>query len=120
MRFLAFGRSLWVAGFVEDTKPAMFLTVFGFIARGVLDLRVWPPHFSNRVHSRLRCSGVIPVMFIASGSGAMFAAVSRYRSTVFGAKFPCAGMDRVFRVARRFRLARYARQRIARKSMRNW
>ena len=32
----------------------MFLTVFGFIARGVLVLRVWPPHFSNRVHSRLR------------------------------------------------------------------
>ena len=38
----------------EETRPAMFRTVFGFIARGVLDLRVWPPHFSNRVHSRLR------------------------------------------------------------------
>src|SRR6266849_6019545 len=57
MRFRTFGRSLWVTGFVvasphliartnaEDTKPAMFLTVLGFIARGALDLRVWPPHF---------------------------------------------------------------------------
>ena len=48
MRFLTLGRSLWVTGFVvasphliaranaEDTKPAMFLTVFGFIGRGVL------------------------------------------------------------------------------------
>jgi hypothetical protein len=61
MRFLTFGRSLWVTGFVaasphliartnaEDTKPAIFLTVFGFIARGVLVFRVWPPDFSNRV-----------------------------------------------------------------------
>src|SRR5580693_5788492 len=69
MRFLTFGRSLWVTGFMvvsphliartnaEDTKPAMFLTVFGFMARGVLDLRVRPPHFSNRAHSRLRWSG---------------------------------------------------------------
>src|SRR5258708_37835207 len=52
MRFLTFGRSLWVTGFVvasphliaranaDDTKPAIFLTVFGFIARGVLVLRV--------------------------------------------------------------------------------
>src|SRR5436190_22992289 len=52
MRFLTFGRSLWVTGLVvasphliartnaEETKPAMFLTVFGFIARDVLDLRV--------------------------------------------------------------------------------
>ena len=66
MRFLTFGRSLWVTGFVlvsphliaranaEDTNPAMFLTVFGFIGRGVLVLYVWPPHFSNRIHSRLR------------------------------------------------------------------
>src|SRR5579872_1824351 len=65
MRFLTLGRSLWVTGFVvasphliaranaDDTKPAMFLTVFGFIARGVVDLRSWPPDFSNRVHSRL-------------------------------------------------------------------
>src|SRR5258706_15305547 len=55
MRFLTFGRSLWVTGFIlasphliarryaEDPKPAMFLTVLGFIARGVLVLRVWPP-----------------------------------------------------------------------------
>src|SRR5258706_5828479 len=54
MRFLTFGRSLWVTGFVvasphliartnaEDTKPAMFLTVFGFSWRCVL-LLVWPP-----------------------------------------------------------------------------
>src|ERR1035437_487264 len=62
MRFLTLGRSLWVTGFVvasphliarrnaEDTKPAMFRTVLGFIGRGVLVLRMWPPHFSNRVH----------------------------------------------------------------------
>ena len=80
-----FGRSLWVTGFVvasphliartnaEDTMPAMLLTVFGFIARGALVLRVWPPDFSSRAHSRLRCSGVISVMFIASSSGARYA-----------------------------------------------
>src|ERR1019366_377795 len=90
MRFLTLGRSLWVTGLVvasphliaranaDDTKPAMFLTVFGFIARGVLALRVWPPPFSNRVHSRLRCSGVNSVIFIASSSGAMYAIISRY------------------------------------------
>src|ERR1019366_3804671 len=84
--FFIFGRSLCVTGLVvtsphliarrkaEDTRPAMFLTVFGAIARGSLVLRVWPPHFSNRVHSRLRCRGVIAVMSIASSSGA------RYRS----------------------------------------
>src|ERR1039457_2458080 len=65
IRFLTLGRSLWVAGlavtsphliartYADDTKPAMFLTVFGFMARGFLDLRVWPPHFSNRVPPRL-------------------------------------------------------------------
>ena len=114
MRFLTFGRSLWVTGFVvasphliartnaEDTMPAMFRTVFGFIARGVLVLRVWPPHFSNRVHSRLRCSGVISVMFIASSSGAMYAAISRYRSTVFGARFSsaCCFMNSARSIAR--------------------
>ena len=80
----------------------MFLTVFGFIARGVLDLRVWPPHFSNRVHSRLRCSGVISVMFIASSSGARYAAISRYRSTVFGARFSsaCCFMNSARSIAR--------------------
>src|SRR5580704_18224128 len=48
MRFFTLGRSLWVTGFVvtnphliarryaEETRPAMFLTVFGFIARGAL------------------------------------------------------------------------------------
>src|ERR1039457_6945233 len=53
MRFFTLGRSLWVTGLVvarlhliarryaEDTTPAMFLTVFGFIGRGALDLRVW-------------------------------------------------------------------------------
>jgi hypothetical protein len=54
----------------EETMPAIFLTVFGFIGRGVLFLRVWPPHFSNRAHSRLRCRGVIAVMFMSSSSGA--------------------------------------------------
>ena len=65
-RLRTFGRSLWVTGLVvanphliarrnaEDTKPAIFLTVFGFIGRGALDFRSRPPDFSNRVHSRPR------------------------------------------------------------------
>lgn len=69
-RFFIFGRSLCVTGLVvtsphliarryaEDTRPAMLRTVFGDIGRGVLVLRVWPPDFSNRTHSLLRCSGV--------------------------------------------------------------
>src|ERR1039458_5934983 len=58
--FFSLRRSLWGTGFTvinphlmadrksEDTTPAMFLTVFGFIGRGVLVLRVWPPHFRDR------------------------------------------------------------------------
>ena len=88
IRFFTLGRSLWVTGLLvtsphlmartnaEDTTPAMFLTVFGFIARGALLLRVWPPHFSNRAHSRLRWSGAISAMFIASSSGARYPIIS--------------------------------------------
>jgi hypothetical protein len=37
----------------EAITPEMFLTVFGFIARGSLFLRVRPPPFSNRtLHAR--------------------------------------------------------------------
>src|ERR1035437_5253979 len=87
-RFFTFGRSLWVTGFTvtnphliarryaEDTNPAMVRTVFGDIGRGALVLRVWPPHFSNRTHSLLRCSGVIAAMSIASSSGARYTIIS--------------------------------------------
>ena len=99
MRFLTLGGSLLVTGFVvtsphriartkaEETRPAMLRTVFGFIGRGVLVLRVWPPHASRRAHSRLRCSGVIAVNGMAANSGAMYSAISKYRSMVLGASF---------------------------------
>ena len=45
---------------------------------------------------------MISVMFIASSSGAMYAAISRYRSTVFGARFSsaCCFMNSARSIAR--------------------
>jgi hypothetical protein len=42
-----------------DTTPAVFRTVFADSGRGVLSRTVWPPCLSKRLHSRLRCSGVM-------------------------------------------------------------
>ena len=79
--FFTRGGSLFVTGLVvtsphlmarenaEETTPAMFLTVLALNGRGVFFFRVWPPHFSNRVHSRLRCNGVMSAIGIFSNSG---------------------------------------------------
>src|ERR1022692_1177322 len=71
------GGSLLVTGLAEinphriarvnalETTPAMLRTVFALMGRGLFCLRVWPPHFSSRFHSRLRWSGLISSMGIA-------------------------------------------------------
>src|ERR1700687_3315825 len=86
--FFTRGGSLLVTGFVatrphliaranaDEPTPAMFRTVFGLMGRGILVLRVWPPLFSNRLHSRLRCGGVISASGIARSSGLRYAACS--------------------------------------------
>jgi hypothetical protein len=53
-----------------DTTPAMLRTVLALNGLGVFFLRVCPPHFSKRAHSRLKCSGVISARGMASSSGA--------------------------------------------------
>src|SRR5580704_5663263 len=69
--FFNFGGSLFVTGLVVinphriareyalETTPAILRTVFGLIERAVLSLRVRPPPFNRRFHSRLRWSAVI-------------------------------------------------------------
>jgi hypothetical protein len=51
--------------YAEETMPAMLRTVFGFIARGVLSLRVWPPAFSNRMARFLHHDAVHNITFCA-------------------------------------------------------
>src|ERR1017187_5291453 len=72
--FFTRGGSLLVTGLVVtsphliarenavETTPAIFRTVFALIGRGSLVRRTWPPNFSKRPHSRLRCRGVISAM----------------------------------------------------------
>ena len=83
-RFFTLGRSLCVTGLAvtspnlmaranaDETMPAIFRTGFAFVERGSFVLRECPPHVTNRVHSRLRCSGVISFMFMARSSGASY------------------------------------------------
>jgi hypothetical protein len=67
----------------------MFRTLFADSGR-VLSRRVWPPLWSKRFHSRLKCRGPISVSGMLNSAESRYNTCSRYRSTVLGASFSSA------------------------------